>query len=377
MGLAFGLIVLMAALCSHSALAPGLPFTVFGFVHNDKGAPMYGAYVTVQSPIESKTSTTDSQGRYWVTISINGVGDAIKVTASKDGAQAGASATVPSGSSSLRVDVTIRSAAPTTSTTIPPTTTKASSTTSSRSTTTLHSSGTTVNPTGTSNVSTTNTTEAKPTNGSITTQSNTTAVLTTTITYTTTETSYQLSYQTLAITTTISYQRSVITTTRTETQAQSLSTIVLSVEVGPRLNATANDNESHIAIVSNIQVDDLIYDEDLNQLTMSVEESHGSPAPLEISVPKELIADPADIVVDIDGRSFGFELADRPDAYSLSLLVPPGQSTLSISLGSRISQNYAGMVQEGSSAEGTSPISSVLVGLCVLVILLSLSRRFA
>jgi len=133
-GLAFALIIVMAALCSHSALAPGLPFTVFGFVHNDKGAPIYGAYVTVQSPIESKTSTTDSQGRYWVTISINGVGDAIKVTASKGDAQGGASGTVPSGSSSLRVDFTIRSAATATSATIPPTTTKASSTTSSRST---------------------------------------------------------------------------------------------------------------------------------------------------------------------------------------------------------------------------------------------------
>jgi len=179
------------------------------------------------------------------------------------------------------------------------------------------------------------------------------------------------------ITTTISYQTSVITTIRTETQAQSLSTIVLSVDVGPLLDVTASDNQSHIAIVSNAHVDDLVYDEDLNQLTMSIEESHGSPAPLEITVPKELIADPTDVVVDIDGRSFGFELADGPDAYSLSLLVPPGQSILSISLGSRISQSYTGMVQEGSSAEGTSPISSVLVGLCVLVILLSLSRRFA
>ena len=163
----------------------------------------------------------------------------------------------------------------------------------------------------------------------------------------------------------------------TETEAQSLSTIVLSVEVGPRLNATVSDKESHIAIVSNANVEDPMYDEDLNQLTMSVEESYGSPAPLEISIPRELIADPADVVVNIDGKPFGFELADHPDAYSLRFWVPPGQSMLSISLGSRVSQSHAGMVQEGLSAERTSPVSSVLVGLCVLVILLSLSRRFA
>lgn len=179
------------------------------------------------------------------------------------------------------------------------------------------------------------------------------------------------------ITTTISYQGSVITTARTETQPQSLSTVILSVEVGPRLNTTAGDKESCIAIVSNVEVDDLVYDEDLNQLTMSVEESHGSPAPLEITVPRELIADPADVVVDIDERSFGFELVDHPNAYSISLWVPPGQGMLSISFGSRVSQSHTGIVQKGSSAEGTSPVSSVLVGLCVLVILLSLSRRFA
>jgi len=163
----------------------------------------------------------------------------------------------------------------------------------------------------------------------------------------------------------------------TETQAQSSSTIVLSVEFVPGLNAPANDNESHIAIVSNANVEDPMYDEDLNQLTMSVEESHGSPAALEIGIPRELIADPADVVVNIDGKPFGFELADDPDAYSLRFLVPPGQSMLSISLGSTVSQSHTGMVQEGLSAERTSPLSSVLVGLCVLVILLSLSRRFA
>jgi len=357
---------MMAAWCSHSALAPGLPFTVYGYVHDQSGAPVSGAYVTVQSPLESRTSISDSQGKYWVTISINGVGDAIKVTASKDGAQAGASGTVPSGSSSLRLDVSIRSAATTTSTTIPPTTTKASSTTSRRSSTTSihvtsHTSTTAAGGTGRTTVSTTST-QVNATNMSIITQWNTTTfIVTTTFMYTTTETIYQIRYQT-----------SSITTTRVETQPQSLSTMVFSAETGGTVSTS--DEAFRITIVSNIKVDDLVYDRDLNRLTMSVRESQGSPALFEIGVPKELIADPMDVVIEIDGTSFGSKLADSSDEYFLGFWLPPGQSVLSISFGSKVSQSHTGMVQGASLAEGTLLIPSVLVGLFVLAILLSLSR---
>ena len=137
---------------------------------------------------------------------------------------------------------------------------------------------------------------------------------------------------------------------------------------------STSDEASRITIVSNVNVDDLVYDKDLNKLTMSVRESLGSPALFEIGVPKELISDPADVVIEIDGRSFGSKLADSSDEYFLSFWLPTGQSVLSICFGSRVIQSHTGMVQEASLAEGTLLIPSVLVGLFALAILLSLSR---
>jgi len=148
--------------------------------------------------------------------------------------------------------------------------------------------------------------------------------------------------------------------------------MVLSAETGGTVSTS--DEASRITIVSNIKVDDLVYDKDLNRLTMSVRESQGSPALFEIGVPKELVADPSDVVIEIDGTSFGSKLADSANEYFLSFWLPAGQSVLSISFGSRVIQSHAGMAQEGSSARGTLLIPSVLVGLFVLTVLLSLSR---
>jgi len=89
------------------ALAQGVPFNVYGYVKDDLGNPIAGASIIVQSPIDQKSTTTDSQGRYAVTLSINGPGDSITVTAIYDGRSGSASGTVPSSTSSMQIDITI------------------------------------------------------------------------------------------------------------------------------------------------------------------------------------------------------------------------------------------------------------------------------
>jgi len=347
------LFVLVVATLGHSALALGLPFSVYGYVYDEKGAAVSGASVIVQSPIDSQTSTSDSLGRYYVTMSVNGVGDSIRVTASKGDARGEVSGTVPSGTSSLRMDVTVRSPAITTST--------------AKTSTSPPTSGTTsVGATGTTTVSSTSgleTSTASSAAASSTGRSNTTtsAVTTATVAYTTTETAYQVSYET-----------SVFTLTEVDSKPQSLSTIVFSVGVG-----AGSGNASGIVLVSNVRVGDLTYDEVSNRLTMSVGESDGSPVVFEVRIPKLLVADPKDVVLELDGRALGFKLASDSDVYSLSFWASPGQHLLSISLGPRPIQTSTGRMQAGSSVQGISPISSLLVGLTVLVILLSLGRRFS
>jgi len=187
------------------------------------------------------------------------------------------------------------------------------------------------------------------------------SVTTETVAYTTTETAYQVSYET-----------SVFTLTKVESKTENLSTIVFSVEAG-----AGGGNASGIVLVSNVRVGDLAYDEVLNRLTMSVGESDGSPVVFEVRIPRLLVADPEDVVLELDGRALGFKLASDSDVYSLSFWASPGQHLLSISLGSRPTQTNTGRMQAGSLVQGISPISSLLVGLTVLVILLSLGRRFS
>jgi len=346
------LFVLTAAMLGHSVLALGLPFSVYGYVYDEKGAAVSGASVIVRSPIDSQTSTSDSQGRYYVTMSINGVGDSIKVTASKGDARGEVSGTVPSGTSSLRMDVTILSPATTTSTAKTSTSPPTFGTTSTGATGTA-----TVSSSSGLETSTASTAAASSTGRSNT----TTSAVTTTVAYTTTETAYQVSYET-----------SVFTLTKVDSKPQSLSTIVFSVEAG-----AGSGNASGIVLVSNVRVGDLAYDEVLNRITMSVGESDGSPVVFEIRVPKLLVADPKDVVLELDGRASGFKLASDSDVYSLGFWASPGQHLLGISLGPRAMQSNTRMMQAGSSAEGISPISSLLVGLTVLVILLSVGRRFS
>jgi hypothetical protein len=88
-------------------IAPGVPFNVYGYVRDDLGNVIAGASVTVKSPIDQASTTTNSEGKYAVTISINGPGDQIQVTATYGSRSGSASGTVPSGTSSMQIDVTV------------------------------------------------------------------------------------------------------------------------------------------------------------------------------------------------------------------------------------------------------------------------------
>ncbi len=88
--------------------SPRLPeLNVYGYVKDDLGNLLSNASVTVESPIDQASTTTDFQGRYAVILSVNGPGDQIQVAATFNSRSGSASGTVPSGSSSMRVDVTV------------------------------------------------------------------------------------------------------------------------------------------------------------------------------------------------------------------------------------------------------------------------------
>ncbi|MBO3831836.1 MAG: hypothetical protein FGF51_00410 [Candidatus Brockarchaeota archaeon] len=88
--------------------SPRLPeLNVYGYVKDDLGNSLGNSSVTVKSPIDQASATTDSQGRYAATLSVNGPGDRIQVTATFGSKSGSASGTVPSGSSSMQIDVTV------------------------------------------------------------------------------------------------------------------------------------------------------------------------------------------------------------------------------------------------------------------------------
>ena len=110
--LVVSLLLVLGCYCMESVIAPGVPFNVYGYVKDEQGSPVAGASVTVTSPIDQGSTATDSQGRYAVTLSVNGAGDAITVRATSGSNSGSASGTVPSGSSSMRIDVTLHPPAP-------------------------------------------------------------------------------------------------------------------------------------------------------------------------------------------------------------------------------------------------------------------------
>jgi hypothetical protein len=80
---------------------------VYGYVRDDRNYPLAGAFVAVSSPIDQVSTTTDSHGKYTVTLSINGPGDSIGVIATHHRRSGSASKSVPSSTSSMQIDVTV------------------------------------------------------------------------------------------------------------------------------------------------------------------------------------------------------------------------------------------------------------------------------
>jgi 5-hydroxyisourate hydrolase-like protein (transthyretin family) len=80
---------------------------VNGYVKDDRNYPLVGALVTVNSSIDRVTIITDSQGKYAVTLSVNGPGDTVGVTATYHGRSGSASSTLPYETSSMQMDVMV------------------------------------------------------------------------------------------------------------------------------------------------------------------------------------------------------------------------------------------------------------------------------
>ncbi|MEM2087159.1 MAG: hypothetical protein QXF52_00630 [Thermoproteota archaeon] len=80
---------------------------VYGYVKDDRGTPLEGVSVTVSSPVEQISAITNSQGGYDVTLSINGPGDIVAVTAAYHGRSSSASDAVSSEASCIQINVTV------------------------------------------------------------------------------------------------------------------------------------------------------------------------------------------------------------------------------------------------------------------------------
>jgi len=102
------LIMLLATL-TEKALAP-VPVTVYGYVYMPDGSPAPGASVTVSAGGVKKSTTTDSNGKYSVTLSVESTPVTVKVTAKK-GSYTG-SATKSNVAGAVRIDVKLKAQQP-------------------------------------------------------------------------------------------------------------------------------------------------------------------------------------------------------------------------------------------------------------------------
>ena len=102
------LITLLATL-TEKALAP-VPITVYGYVYMPDGSPAPGASVTVSAGGAKKSATTDSNGKYSVTLSVESIPVTVKVTAKK-GSYTG-SATKSNVAGAVRIDVKLKAQQP-------------------------------------------------------------------------------------------------------------------------------------------------------------------------------------------------------------------------------------------------------------------------
>ncbi|RLE96572.1 MAG: hypothetical protein DRJ57_05395 [Thermoprotei archaeon] len=102
------LIPLMGAGAARLALAQ-VPITVWGYVYMPDGSPAAGASVTVTAAGVSKSTTTDSSGKYMVTLTVPSVPVKVVVTARKGSYRGSASKT---GEGVIRIDVRLKKPSP-------------------------------------------------------------------------------------------------------------------------------------------------------------------------------------------------------------------------------------------------------------------------
>lgn len=100
-------ILLMLAVVARRAAAP-VPVTVWGYVYMPDGSPAAGASVTVRGGGDVKSTTTDKNGKYSATLSVDSVPAKITVVARKGGYEGSASKI---GEGVVRIDVKLKAAA--------------------------------------------------------------------------------------------------------------------------------------------------------------------------------------------------------------------------------------------------------------------------
>ena len=110
-GRGFNLFMTLLLLCCsvmESAVAPAVPFNVYGYVKDENGTPLVGASVVIVSSADQGFNLTDLQGRYWVTLQVNSPSDQVHVTATYHSIRTGSSGPEDTtGRSSVRIDVTV------------------------------------------------------------------------------------------------------------------------------------------------------------------------------------------------------------------------------------------------------------------------------
>lgn len=90
-------------------VAAQVPITVWGYVYMPDGSPAAGASVTVEAGSVTKSTTTDSSGKYKVTLTVSSVPVTVTVTARKGSYKGSASKT---GEGVIRIDVKLRKPSP-------------------------------------------------------------------------------------------------------------------------------------------------------------------------------------------------------------------------------------------------------------------------
>ena len=97
---------------------------VYGYVKDDGNYPLAGAFVTISSTIDRITTNTDSQGKYAVKLSVNGVGDTISVNVTYHERSGSAVGIVPHGASSIQINLTVQRTSTSISCSVSPSTVK-------------------------------------------------------------------------------------------------------------------------------------------------------------------------------------------------------------------------------------------------------------